>query len=90
MGRSSISGVVRQSNGTPVAGAVVQLTGTKPKRETRAEADGSFAFFDLDPRRYRLRLGRPTKKSWRARPVKVELAGAMDDMSGVDLVATPR
>jgi hypothetical protein len=87
---SSISGVVRQSNGTPVAGAVVQLTGTKPKRETRAEADGSFAFFDLDPRRYRLRLGRPTKKSWRARRVKVEMAGATDDMSGVDLVATPR
>jgi hypothetical protein len=87
---SSISGVVRQPDGAPVAGAVVQLAGTKPKRETRAEGDGSFAFFDLDPRRYRLRLGRPTKKSWRARTVKVELAGATDDMSGVDIVATPR
>ena len=64
---SSISGTVRLSDGTPVAGVAVALQGRGYKRTTASELDGSSAFFDLVPQSYKLALGRASRRNRRGR-----------------------
>lgn len=87
---SSLSGTVRLYDGAPVPGVAVLLMGRRFKREAITNSDGHFAFFDLVPRKYKVRLARVAMRSWRARSQKVLLAGPTDDLTGLELVAAPR
>jgi protocatechuate 3,4-dioxygenase beta subunit len=53
----SVSGVVRDSNGAPLPGALVAISGPQMPlgRTTTTRADGVFQFFNLIPGTYQLR-----------------------------------
>jgi len=87
---SSLSGMVRESDGTPVSGVAVLLAGQGLKRDTVTELDGRFGFFDLAPGTYRVRLGRAARRSWRAPSQRALLVEPTDDIAGLDLIVTPR
>ena len=55
--RTSISGVVRNETGQPLAGVAVALEGPE-RRDTLSGASGEFAFTGLKPGTYQLRLTR--------------------------------
>ncbi|HSP97361.1 MAG TPA: carboxypeptidase-like regulatory domain-containing protein [Candidatus Dormibacteraeota bacterium] len=86
---SSLSGTVRQTDGTAVGGVSVAIVGRGYTRTTVAEPDGRYAFFDLVPQSYRIALGREARKTWRARSVKATLAASSEDVAGLDLIVTP-
>jgi len=86
----SVNGAVTLSDGTPVPGVAVQLTGQRVNWTAMSDPAGRFRFEDLASGRYSARVGRASMRQYRANPaaVRITLAGA--DQNGVNVIVTPR
>jgi len=86
----SVGGATTLSDGTPVPGVAVQLTGPVRTWTGSSDVAGRFRFEDLVPGKYTVRLGRLSIRQYKAKPsvARVTLAGA--DLKGVNLIVTPK
>jgi subtilisin family serine protease len=86
----SLGGTVRLADGTPVAGAAVLTRTAAGRWTTFSDAQGRYRFTDLVPRKYSVRLDKPTRKSYVAAPRLASVSLASVDRLDVDLVLTPK
>ena len=88
--RLAFEGTLRNDQGQPLPGVVVQLRGAKRTRRTlRTAADGGFRFLDLPPGTHRLKLDKSERQRYRVLvPARRVLQDA--DALGVEMVVERR
>ncbi len=90
---SSLSGLVRLSDGTPVSGAVLQIKGTSDRRRAiQTDNDGRYRIEGgMTPGKpLTIKLTQPSKKSYRTAPSALRLSAVLGDQTAPDLIATPK
>lgn len=96
--QSTLEGNVRESNGDPVIGAVVNLTGADGELNTLTDADGYFAFPSLSDQDYRLTvsatgLKAPTRivnPARRSEPIVITLEVDEVQLQAVEVIGRAR
>lgn len=75
-GTSSIRGVVVDASGAPQMNVVVRLVGKVPEQTARTDANGNYAFANVEPGTYQLAVPDPANGGQQVRTVTVQ-AGAV-------------
>ncbi len=89
-GNLSLGGVLSLFGGAPVVGVTVELKGMGRPRQVVTDADGHYQFDDLVPgASLRLKLGKPTRRDYRAYPPARAVLMGTSDLSDQHFELTP-
>ena len=88
----TLSGVIRLSDGTPLAGAALRVGGTTERARTAfTDAAGRYRIEGTIPGRpVSVRLTKPTRRTYRIDPPSLSVLATSGDVVAPDLVATPK
>jgi subtilase family protein/carboxypeptidase family protein len=88
--RLAFDGILRDDQGQPLPGVMVQLRGAKRTRRTlRTDVDGNFRFWDLPAGTHRVKLDKSERKRYRiVGPARRTLSAT--DALGVEMIVTRR